>query len=283
MNNLVGCVILEDTTLSVPEIMSNEEGYIRFNTCLQSYDNKNRNDRIYKGYNLKESLTTDNLKEKIRTKNFVGEAGHPLSDDIQRQSRIVSDNISHIITDISFDDNKNLVNGVVETYNGFKGPDMKGAIKQGVEVAFSLRAIGNARKDASGLAVVDGPILVISYDWVLFPSHKEAYIKTARNQGIENKVSLKTIPNNDIYMGKTTVQEDFKLLEFDMSEMINLLSKSDNVQCLAESMNVPLNEESINILSAHEVYLKSDNEVVKVFIEENLNKDIDKYLIKLKK
>ena len=282
MQKNIGCVILEDTTVSMPEIINNERDYVRFNTTLQSYDTKNRNNRIYKGDFLKESLSTDNLKEKIRTKNFVGEAGHPLSDDVKRQSRIISDNISHVITEISFDDNKSLVNGVVETYSGFKGPDMMGAIKQGVEVAFSLRAIGNAVKDSSGTAIINGPILVISYDWVLFPSHKEAYMMTNNGINSNNQINFITTPKSNP-ITNNIVKEDGQLLEFDISEMVNFLNKSDNMQCFSESMNIPINESTIKLIDSHEAYLRSDNEVVKVFLEESLKSDIDRYLLNFNK
>lgn len=92
------------------------------------------------------------------------EAGHPLSEDIKRQSYIDQSNISHIITSLKWDGN--LLKGIVETAQTSTGKDFAGLIRQGSKVSFSLRALGNTIKQEGPYNRVYGPLMIICYDWV---------------------------------------------------------------------------------------------------------------------
>ena len=191
---------------------------------------------------------------------------HPLTSEVNRQTYIDHGNVSHIITKIMF--NGNLIEGEVETYNGFKGPHMMGAIRQGVGVAFSLRALGNAVKKGNGVARVDGPLLIISYDWVFFPSHKEAYMK---GSGLNNNSNSRAVS-----------ESKNKLLEFDMNEMLSYLSdKSDNMKYLSEGFDIDLgNKDNMFLGKDKSIYLKKDDNQIKCFLEDNINREIDNFLLK---
>ena len=93
------------------------------------------------------------------------ESGHPLSQDIQRQAYIDQSRISHIVTSLKWDGN--LLRGIVETANTSAGYDMRGLIRQGCQASFSMRALGNVIKEEASYKRVYGPLMIISYDWVL--------------------------------------------------------------------------------------------------------------------
>ena len=95
----------------------------------------------------------------------VLECGHPLSDDPKRQMYIDQTKISHIITETFWEGNKLM--GIVETAQTRAGKDMRGLIRQGSSVAFSMRGMSdNVRKDGD-LVRVGSPLMIASYDWVL--------------------------------------------------------------------------------------------------------------------
>ena len=71
----LGVVIIESQSNAMPNIISDNDAYIKFGTVLQSTETENRNKRIYSEKSLKDGLTTPNMIEKIKMKNFVGEAG----------------------------------------------------------------------------------------------------------------------------------------------------------------------------------------------------------------
>ena len=264
----IGLVIIESQNASLPAIVNRDnDGYIKFNTVLQSTETENRNKRIYSEKSLRDGLTTPNMIEKIKKKNFVGECGHPLTTDVDRQTYVEFTNVSHIITKINF--NGNIIEGEVETYNGFKGPSMMGAVRQGVGIGFSLRALCNATKTPTGIARVDGPLLVISYDWVFFPSHKEAYMKDGGLNPHSNSMAVR--------------EGTDQLLEFNINEMLTYLgSKSDNIQCLSESFEVDLKDTNNIILGKDKgIYLKQDTNMVKCFLEDSIKKEIDNFLLNL--
>lgn len=92
------------------------------------------------------------------------EAGHPLSEDIKRQAYIDQSRISHIVTSIKWEGN--ILKGVVETAQTSAGYDMKGLIRQGSNVSFSMRALGNVVKDEGQYKRVYSPLMILTYDWV---------------------------------------------------------------------------------------------------------------------
>jgi hypothetical protein len=92
------------------------------------------------------------------------EAGHPLGDDVKRQTYIDQTRISHIVT--SVEKRGTHIFGNVESANTSCGSDFKGLIRQGSEVAFSMRGLGNVVKKEGSAMRVGSPLLIIAYDWV---------------------------------------------------------------------------------------------------------------------
>jgi hypothetical protein len=134
-------MISEDVTTSTPKIVSDKSGQPTvIEVVLQEGDVANRNKRIYPTSVLKAGLATDYVQERLRTKSWVCEAGHPLAPTVERQLYIDQSNISHLITDVWW--KGNLLEGRVETALTDRGRDMQGLIRQGMQVAFSMRGFG---------------------------------------------------------------------------------------------------------------------------------------------
>ena len=111
------------------------------------------------------------MKELIEAKQFKGECGHPLSDDLVRQQtidpKLTCVNFSRVWVE------GNLVKAQFRGTNNDYGANFDADLREGGKPAFSLRALG-ALINENGKAVVKN-LQIITYDRVYFPSHKQAY------------------------------------------------------------------------------------------------------------
>lgn len=164
MNNSEGFVVCEEFTSHTPSILAEENKSVTFEAILQEADAPNRNKRIYSKSVLAEALNAPTVKEKIANKCFYGESGHPLSEDIKRQAYIDQTRISHIVTSVKWEGN--ILKGIVETAQTATGYDMRGLLRSGSKVSFSMRALGNVIKEEGSFKRVCGPLMIIAYDWV---------------------------------------------------------------------------------------------------------------------
>ena len=181
----IATIICESTTEPAKPIILNKvrQGeMVRVRANLQDVGLKNRNKRIYEEKDLLRGLDAPHIKELIKNRSWVGEAGHPMNADLKRQMCIDNKNISHRINSWSFD--KPVISGEVEALDGGEGSVGRlfhNLVLQDLKTAYSLRAIGSVSTTAQG-NVVKGNIHVVCYDWVFVPSHKIAYQKDIINK-----------------------------------------------------------------------------------------------------
>lgn len=172
--SVVAYMICEETAMSRSKIIEDKQGGVKVYSELQDASEFNRNGRNYPMPILKEGLTAPRIQELIQRKQWCGEAGHPVKPTLERQMEVMKDNISHRILSVEFKGPK--VMGVVKTAPTVRGREMRDFIldTDAMETAYSLRALGPITKTAQG-NVVGRPLTVITYDWVFYPSHKNAY------------------------------------------------------------------------------------------------------------
>lgn len=175
MNNIIGCVICETATTAKESniIGTDRNDRVIIETILQDMDVKNRNGRYYAKQDLTPALNDARMKELIEKKSLFGEAGHPMSKDLARQQTIDINNMSHRIMKLWTDGNdiKAHVKGTVTKL----GEDFNNYILDGTIPAFSLRALGSIKNTHKGAEVKN--IRIITWDWVIYPSHKRAYME----------------------------------------------------------------------------------------------------------
>ena len=163
------------TVMHSPEILKpGADGRVRIKAVLQDADKRNRNKRIYPRAVLEKALQSEFVRERLATKTFYGEAGHPMTPTIQRQLYMDQSNISHIVTEVWWEGDKLM--GIVEAADTQRGRDFAGLIKQGCKVGFSLRAVGPVTEKQGDTVIVKDPLTIFSYDWVIHPSHASAYM-----------------------------------------------------------------------------------------------------------
>jgi hypothetical protein len=158
---------------SIPKNIKVGRDKIRMEVCLQTVDDVNRNHRRYSLAIMREGLSK--IEERIREGSFIGELDHPIDKDPTRQVTVLYSEAAHRILDYGWDGNK-LV-GVLETLRTPKGTILKNLAEDGVPVGFSFRGMGELRQvteDGNDVYDVVGPIHIVTWDSVGYPSHAQA-------------------------------------------------------------------------------------------------------------
>jgi hypothetical protein len=155
--------------------------FLRFTACLQTFNKRNRNRRLWTTAVFKPMLNDPILISALKH-GLPGENGHPVPPSgectMERLLTIDPNNISHRFLNLYWKD-ENTFYGEIETLD--EGPGTPGVkfmrdILQGLDAAFSLRSIVPQRKNIDGTIDVTGPGRIITYDRVFNPSHEEAYM-----------------------------------------------------------------------------------------------------------
>ena len=154
---------------------------VSFDACLHSFGVMNRNMRMYVGKNVMNQInSTERIQDGLRYKRWMGEMDHPgqvyqnMPLTAERVQKIDMNNASHIIMDPRLEKGDSLLMARIETYAGTNaGIGMARAIDVNHQtVAFSCRSIASMN-NKGGKPLVEIKKL-ITYDWVIYPSHREA-------------------------------------------------------------------------------------------------------------
>jgi len=147
-------------------VVSDTDDVTIIETVLQDGDRVNRNKRLYPASVLELAIKSDYINERIKTKSFYGEAGHPMKADMQRQLTIDHDCISHIISKIWMEGKR--VMGIVETARTKSGKNLQGLIRQKSVPGFSMRGVGPVVEQKKDFVEIKSPLSIFAYDWVKF-------------------------------------------------------------------------------------------------------------------
>ncbi|MCM1441680.1 MAG: hypothetical protein NC131_21095 [Roseburia sp.] len=205
--------------------------YVTFNAVLQSFGCKNRNGREYDADNIMDKINNDDyIQSMLRQNSWMGEIDHPAAEKqgeeltMQRIANPDMTRTSHYIRNPRL--NGNLLEAGIQTDSSNKhGMNMAIKIVDGKIIpCFSARVLG-ALQNRNGRAVVYVRKL-ICYDWVLYPSHKDAMAKI--NQPIQESV--------DIF----TKQTGCKIIQF--PELARMAANSSKeTEWLCESFGLDIN------------------------------------------
>lgn len=179
-------MVQTSTQQSKPSIIRETNDDIEFRACLQEGDKLNRNNKIYPSALIAKAAAQEAIQEQLRMRCWHGEANHPMAPDINRQLYIDNKNISHTI--LSFEQKGSNFYGNILTWPEGQGKAMKGAIKQGGIISFSLRGLHKLVKDPNraGSFIVND-LRIFTYDWVDFPSHHGAHMVPASESAAWHK------------------------------------------------------------------------------------------------
>ena len=223
-NRVIANIILEGATTVEDSIITGGSGKrVEAEGTLQDMDVENRNRRVYMKGDLLPEINGPRMTELIKAKQFCGEYGHPLSDDLVRQQTIDPKLVCVRFNKVWVEGN--LVKARFQGTNNDYGEYFDRDLRDGCKPAFSLRALG-AIENVNGKACVKG-IKIITWDSVIYPSHKVAYT---------DKIITESA------MDGTPVHENQIVVPFDDPGRIITLTESD-----AKTVISRLQRESANI------------------------------------
>jgi hypothetical protein len=166
----------EQSILQEADVVHNKHSKCIFRMAVQSADDENKNKRIYPYSVLNESIR-ESLPS-VKARSFYGELDHPIpsgnSDfDEIRQTTVLLKEASHIITD--FEWRGKILWAQFETLSKGYGLNLFGLLQDRTTIGCSMRGLAELqRKD--GKAIVQSPLVIITYDIVSSPSHNIATV-----------------------------------------------------------------------------------------------------------
>ena len=255
-----GYIIMEATMEPMkPKIIKtvNEPGlfYATFEACMQSFDCFNRNRRNYALKPMMDAMQADHIQELLRKGTWVGENGHPEGNDIKRILSIDPTKICHRMYNPEF--RGNLLYMTIDTLNDdMWGKQFTKHIIQGLMASFSLRALASITKTNDGCGIIKTKPHIVTYDRVILPSHREAYMDnsvpvTITQTTTEGAVTTEAfIPEGNVYDDSVTEIKEAAILE----ALDYVKDESKRVRELASFFNY--NSDLITFVNENQVSVK---------------------------
>lgn len=268
-NEVIASVVMESvSTPQKPEqikvVDRNGLYYVSFYTTLQDFNVQNRNGRIYDGNAMIQGLNEPHIKELMENGTFVGEYGHPLTDDMKRILTIDPKCICHRIT--SMDVTNQGAKGWVDTLADGYGRHLTNFILQGVEPAFSLRALAAVTR-RGGKQIVQSKPRIVTYDCVILPSHKVAY----RDKSVQ-------VQTKQILSENANVMHDVDAIPVMESQILDLVrDKSVNVDIISDMYEVCTENMTLSS-DLKNVILRENGRTFHVSLDDKLRRDITGFM-----
>lgn len=252
---------------NVKESKLNGLSFVEFDTVLQSFEVRNRNKRIYLESFMKPSFDSPHIAELINANSWVGEAGHPISDDTKRIMTLDPKLVSHKITKYWFENKK--VYGHIQTLLSKYGKEMTALILQGMEPAFSLRAMCPMKNHPDGGKIQNGKAFIITYDWVFYPSHVEAYR--------DKRTSVKLVQADIQSNGNVMESAGLELAVTESAVIDFIKEKSKNINVVSSMWEIATENMSITE-DMNWAILKNEGDKIYVSVDEQVKHQVRRYM-----
>lgn len=252
---------------------------------LQSGNERNRNGRFYRTEDLAREIAAPRQQELLASGNMLGEAGHPLSKELVRQQTIDPTKVCvrYLKMWMEGDDVKATFQGT----NNALGETFDKDLRAGVKPAFSLRALGTVSATREG-AVVNN-LKIITYDYVIYPSHPGAY-----TEGIISESSNIILPESKFDLSKNPSMDGTKsfIASFTNQDVVNIMKqqaqnesaidyikdKSFNFHLLKECFDMT-KIDTIDLISSNKIALtESGKSTIIMNVEDYIAKEIQNYI-----
>ena len=241
-NKIIGNIILEGASTAEDVILKDNKNGRRViaEGILQDMDTENRNHRIYAAADLKPEINGPRMRELIKHNQFMGEYGHPLSEDLVRQQTIDPKLVAVRFLKV-WTEGKYVKAHFMGTNNDF-GSYFDQDLRDGYKPAFSLRALGSI-ENINGKAYVKG-IKIITWDSVVYPSHFSAYTskvlsESAKESTYTNYNNInKFVNENQVVVEENDPGTIIRITNGDAKDVLNRLQKeSANITTILETFN----------------------------------------------
>jgi len=270
MSKNIGYMICETASSSpqVPKVIGESvNGNPIIEVILQDMMVKNRNGRFYDTQELAPQISVPRMTELINNRSLFGEAGHPTSKELSRQQTIDPTNLAILISKIWISGND--IRAHVEPASTRVGDDFKRLIENGTKVAFSLRALGSVSNTSRGAEVRN--IKIITWDWVIYPSHDRAYMDKFVN--VSESVILGESSN------LICENNDKGLLEpINNQQVMNYIKESTNIKSVLESFEFLYDDIILSEDAKHVTLVDKEGSRFVVYIENYITDKIMDYV-----
>lgn len=256
--------------------------YVEFDTCLHSFNVINRNNRQYMSDNVMENITgSERIQSMLADNAWYGEMDHPTQETQnakltpERIQAIWMPNRSHKIMNPSL--SGDLLLARIQTASGTEaGRGFAAEIIQGLIPSFSCRAIASLKLINGKPTVIVKKI--ITYDWVLFPSHKEAKI-TGTAKGVTKSIKTFTESVGDaVSTGVKRFKEFSTECMIPLTEILENVGRKDiNTQIIMESFDLS-NEDLLGFNETGDhIKIKCDNNIIYSKISPDSVKEVNDF------
>ena len=211
--------------------------FVDFDSVLQSFGVMNRNNRYYLAENVWKAIQTPKIQDLISHNSWFGEMNHPTQETInakltpERIRDVWPGNRSHKIMRPHIEGN--LLKAHIQTASGTDaGVGFAKEIIQGMVPRFSCRSIARL-ENMNGKPTVVIRVL-ITYDWVFYPSHAEAEMIGTVKPVLESGAICESGESHPITAGDVMIP---------LREILDLVGNQDeNIGMIMESFDLDLTD-----------------------------------------
>ena len=231
---------------------------------------------------MMEAVKADHIQELLYKGTWCGENGHPDSTDIKRILSIDMTKICHRIIDLEFQGN--LLYGTIETLNDDAwGKQFTKHILQGLHPSFSLRALAAITKLGDGRGIIKTKPHIVTYDRVILPSHREAYMDNSKPITlVQSATESATIQESYIPEGNTFDDTVHEVNESAIASVLDYVKEeSSTFKELATFFDA--NYDSVSLVDESKVCINDGDRKIIVCLEDYIRHDIASYMSDINK
>lgn len=198
---------------------------------------ENSNHRIYEENEYLPHL--DYLQKKIDQNRLVGELDHPKEFDVSLK------NISHVITDLSYDKSNRCVKIKVKLLDTPAGKIAKNLIDAGIPISISSRAAGNVKENKK-VEIKK----IFTYDLVADPGFENAQLERVY-ESLGSHIPSESIKDS-VISSLTNINENFGLRKNSNTQIYRIKDTEKISRLLKENINNSRNMDN-NFVTAEEL------------------------------
>jgi hypothetical protein len=234
-NNLDYVLILEKSSHNLSTKKQGGEYFLEGVAAVFGVENSNH--RIYEENEYLPHL--DYLKKKIDQNRLVGELDHPKEFDVSLK------NISHVITDLSYDKGNRNVKIKVKLLDTPAGKIAKSLIDAGVPISISSRAAGNVKENKK-VEIKK----IFTYDLVADPGFENAQLERVY-ESLGSHIPSESVKDS-IISSLTNINESFGLRKNSNTQIYRIKDTEKISRLLKENINNSRNMDN-NFVTAEEL------------------------------
>lgn len=274
MQKPIGYIILESPTISSDLKKVGRSGALNnrliVECTLQDMDRTNRNGRTYAKEDMLKALKDPRLTELIDAGSLKCEDGHPLDKSLARQQTIYNPLCCAKILSIWVDGDR--IKGRVRGTNNDRGEYFNNDLLDGELPAWSFRGLG-VLQNLNGKVFVKN-IRAITWDRVLYPSHRVAYCEKIVSEADDmSGMGDNRVVYNENWKGELIPISEQQVIDYVKHESTNLKLFGNSYEILGNTISIVENCTQIQLVT-------TDGSIARLPIDEYIKNEFMEYCSK---